>query len=133
MEAIRPCPQPRGRSCSWRNVLATEPENPIPAQDDDLEMRNRLAALSRDLKRNQARSAEKPKVDLTPSNMGQAVGLGVRVTSEFVAAVAVGGLIGWQLDKWLHWSPACLIVFLGLGTAAGFWNVYRLATQSGSK
>ena len=55
--------------------------------------------------------------------------LGFRVMSEFVAAVLVGGFIGWALDRWLGISPAALIVFLGFGAAAGFWNVYRIAMQ----
>lgn len=55
--------------------------------------------------------------------------LGIRVMSEFVAGVAVGALIGWQLDIWFRTSPVLLIVFLALGTAAGFWNVYRIAVK----
>ena len=47
-----------------------------------------------------------------------------------VAAVAVGGLIGWQCDRWFHTSPFLLILFLALGTAAGFWTVYRLAWKA---
>lgn len=58
---------------------------------------------------------------------GGAMGLGFRVLGEFVAAVVVGGVVGWQADEWLGSSPALLIVMVGLGTAAGFWNVYRIA------
>ena len=47
------------------------------------------------------------------------------------AAVVVGGFIGWAIDRWLGTSPGALIVFLALGTAAGFWNVYRIAMQPG--
>ena len=53
--------------------------------------------------------------------------------SEFVASVAVGGFIGWQLDRWLHTSPLLLILFIALGTAAGFWSVYRVAAGPGSR
>ena len=53
--------------------------------------------------------------------------LGFRVLAEFVAATVVGALIGWQLDAWIGTSPFLLILFLGFGVAAGFWNVYRLA------
>jgi len=60
--------------------------------------------------------------------------LGFRVLSEFVAAVVVGAFIGWQLDTWLRTSPAFLLIFLLFGTAAGFWNVYRIAVKPpGSK
>lgn len=67
-------------------------------------------------------------------SLGSAMSLGFRVLSEFVAAVVVGTLIGWQIDKWTGVSPLFLLVFLLLGTAAGFWNVYRIAvTPQGSK
>ena len=47
--------------------------------------------------------------------------------SEFVASVVVGAVIGWAIDHWLGSSPVALILFIGLGTAAGFWSVYRIA------
>ena len=59
--------------------------------------------------------------------------LGFRVLAEFVAGVVVGGFIGWQIDTWLGTTPFGLIVFLMLGTAAGFWNVYKIAANLGSR
>jgi len=47
--------------------------------------------------------------------------------AEFVGAVLVGGLLGWKVDEWLGTSPWLMIVLLGLGIAAGFWNIYRVA------
>lgn len=58
---------------------------------------------------------------------GGAMGLGFRVLGEFAAAVVVAGVVGWQADEWLGTSPALLIVMVAVGTAAGFWNVYRIA------
>lgn len=52
---------------------------------------------------------------------------GFRLSSELVAGVAVGALIGWLLDRWLGISPWGLIVFLLLGFAAGILNVMRAA------
>ena len=57
------------------------------------------------------------------------MGLAVRVLSEFVAAVIVGAVIGWGIDRVAGTSPAFLIVFLLMGAAAGFWNVYRIAMK----
>lgn len=96
-------------------------------EPDDRAMRARLDALGRDL----AGTAAKPKGDgpSSAAGMGSALNLGARVMSEFVAAVAVGGFIGWLLDRWLHTSPLLLIVFIALGTAAGFWSVYRVASR----
>jgi ATP synthase protein I len=44
-----------------------------------------------------------------------------------VAGVAVGGFIGWALDRLFGSAPFLLIVFLILGSAAGIMNVVRSA------
>ena len=63
---------------------------------------------------------------------GSAMGTAFRISSELVVGLLVGGLIGWQLDKWFESSPVFLLVFFILGAAAGIWNVIRtaLAMQS---
>lgn len=43
----------------------------------------------------------------------------------FVAAVAVGGLIGYFLDQWLHTGPWLMVVFGGLGFAGGILEIMR--------
>ena len=61
--------------------------------------------------------------------MGQtskALALGFRIISELAAGVIVGVLLGWQLDEWTGLAPLFLIIFLMLGTAAGFWNMVKL-------
>jgi len=52
---------------------------------------------------------------------------GFRLSTELVAGVIVGALIGWLLDRSLGISPWGLIVFLLLGFAAGVLNVMRAA------
>ena len=56
-----------------------------------------------------------------------AIARGFRMSTELVAGVLVGALIGWLLDRWLGISPWGLIVFLLLGFAAGVLNVMRAA------
>lgn len=56
-----------------------------------------------------------------------ALSQGVKIASELVASILVGGVIGWQLDKWLSTTPFLLIIFFLLGTAAGLRSVMRSA------
>jgi ATP synthase protein I len=65
----------------------------------------------------------------SPASMGNAMGLAFRVLSEFVAAVIVGAVIGWGIDRASGTTPAFLVVFLLMGAAAGIWNVYRIAIK----
>jgi ATP synthase protein I len=65
----------------------------------------------------------------SPASLGNAMGLAFRVLSEFVAAVIVGAFIGWWIDRVAGTTPAFVVVFLLMGAAAGFWNVYRIAMK----
>lgn len=94
-------------------------------------LRSRLGRLSADLNANENLDAGKGKKDagFSAGPLGEAVNLGFRVLAEFVSAVVVGALIGWLFDKWFGTSPLFLLVFILLGTAAGFWSVYRIAVK----
>jgi ATP synthase protein I len=56
-----------------------------------------------------------------------AMARGFRLSSELVAGVVVGAIIGWGFDRLLSTSPWGLIVFFLLGFAAGVVNVIRSA------
>jgi ATP synthase protein I len=56
---------------------------------------------------------------------GGSLRLALRVGTELVAALVVGMLIGWTLDRWLGTRPFMTIVFFFVGIAAGMINVYR--------
>jgi ATP synthase protein I len=108
-----------------------------PDKDDEaLQMKARLDRLSSALeaKNKSISSASDSSDPVAGGNIGRTMSLGFRVLSEFVAGIIVGCLMGWQFDEWFSTSPLFLILFLALGTAAGFWNVYRIAaapTQPG--
>ncbi len=98
--------------------------------DDDAAMRARLKNLSSAIdSRKTSAAPETPPGASAPDGMGSAMNVGARVVTELVSAVVVGAVIGWAIDRWLGSSPVALIVFLVLGTAAGFWNVYRIASR----
>ena len=56
-----------------------------------------------------------------------AMARGLRLSSELVAGVLVGAVIGWGIDRLLSTSPFGLIVFFLLGFVAGIVNVVRSA------
>lgn len=91
---------------------------------DEAALRARLGQLSSSL---DARPDARPKP--APSGGGDtqfgAMGMGLRVVSELVAGVVVGGGLGYLLDKWLHTKPVFLALFVVLGIVGGFWNVVR--------
>lgn len=55
-----------------------------------------------------------------------AMGVGLRVGVELLAALVVGLAIGWGLDRWLKTAPIFLALFVVLGGVAGVMNVWRL-------
>ena len=97
--------------------------------EEEAAMRERLAALGRDLGRRGEGAEPLRATEKGLSGTSAALNLGARAMTEFVASVTVSGFIGWQLDRWLGASPLLLILFIGLGVAAGFWSVYRVATK----
>ena len=57
------------------------------------------------------------------------LGRGMRLASEFIAAVRVGGGIGYLLDRWIGTSPWLMLVMMLVGFAAGVLNVVRSAAE----
>jgi ATP synthase protein I len=56
-----------------------------------------------------------------------AMARGFQLSSELIAGVVVGALIGWGIDRLLSTSPFGLITFFLLGFIAGIVNVVRSA------
>jgi ATP synthase protein I len=56
-----------------------------------------------------------------------AMARGFQLSSELIAGVVVGAVIGWGFDRLLSTSPFGLIVFFLLGFVAGVVNVIRSA------
>lgn len=67
------------------------------------------------------------------------LGIAFRFGTEMVAAVMVGGAMGWGIDwafqNWAHIQtrPAGLVVMFILGAAAGIRNVWRVSRQLGAE
>ncbi|ODT47533.1 MAG: hypothetical protein BGO80_15020 [Devosia sp. 63-57] len=54
---------------------------------------------------------------------------GLRIGTEFIAAVLVGAGIGYLIDFGLGTSPWGLLILLLMGFAAGILNVIRVVTE----
>lgn len=107
-------------------AVGNTPEKPqqsdAPAQgslDDRLrKLESHLAA------KGVGEEAKKQEQDNKNSNsMAQAV----KLSSEFIAGIIVGAVLGWFIDRVLGTNPWGLIIFLFLGFGAGTLNVLRSA------
>jgi ATP synthase protein I len=85
----------------------------------------RLTELERELQRARGRRETKPE----PESRQSQLGIAFRLVTELVAAVIVGGAVGWALDRVLGTSPILLILMFFAGVAAGFRNVLRAARE----
>ena len=59
------------------------------------------------------------------SNIGQAF----KLSTELVAAVLVGTIIGFIIDNWFDTKPWLIIIFFFVGVVAGILNVIRSAKK----
>ncbi|MFC3705396.1 AtpZ/AtpI family protein [Devosia honganensis] len=96
------------------------PEN---AREATRDLASRIASAKRE------RQAEDDKAsrDASPEMSGLARGL--RIGTEFIAAVLVGAGIGYLIDLGLGTSPWGLLILLLMGFAAGILNVIRVVAE----
>ena len=65
-----------------------------------------------------------------PKNEGSnaaSLGKALKISTELVAAVAVGTTLGYILDNWFDTRPLLTIIFFFIGAAAGILNVIKSA------
>jgi ATP synthase protein I len=90
-------------------------------------IRRRLDDLGEKLA--EAEGRHRPASGPQPQGHGAALGQALRLGVELVAGVAVGGFIGWALDRFFGTAPLLMVVFLGIGATAGILNVVRTAKR----
>lgn len=86
---------------------------------------DRLARLGKEIEDVQSRRL--PKTSNRQDYSGIAVGY--RMSAEFVAAIAVGAVLGYGIDWLAPTSPFGLILGLGFGFAAGVMTLLRSARR----
>jgi len=72
----------------------------------------------------------KAETDLTPAvkqvkSFSQQFAIAMELPFVLVGTILVGGAIGYFLDRWLHTKPVMMLIFGGLGFAAGVRDVLR--------
>jgi ATP synthase protein I len=105
--------------------------NHEPSSSDEAALSARLGNLDRRL--SQLGGSRRAQMDQTGAGSGDgaarasAMARGFRMSSELIAGVVVGALMGWGFDRLLSTSPWGLIVFVLIGFTAGVLNVIRSA------
>ena len=84
------------------------------------EISTRLEIAKKNIKKNQ------PKND---GSNAASFGKALKISTELVAAVAVGSTIGFILDNWFDTKPLLTIFFFIMGVAAGIINVIKSAKK----
>ena len=74
-----------------------------------------------------AKSKLKKNSDSDKEKRGMFMGNAFKLSTEFVAAVAVGTIIGFILDSWFGTKPWLIIIFFIIGVITGMLNVIRSA------
>jgi len=85
----------------------------------------RLAEIEERLRKAREKRDEVRQVEAPNSKLG----IAFRLVTELMAAVIVGGAMGWGLDRLLGTGPFLLIVMFMVGVAAGIFTVVRTAQQ----
>lgn len=75
-------------------------------------------------------SKEKPSSNLPPAakdvkNFSRQFAQAMELPFVLVAAILVGGAMGFFLDRWLHTKPALMMILGGIGFVAGVRDVLR--------
>ena len=80
--------------------------------------------------------AKKSIKNMRNNNQGSnaaSLGKALKISTELVAAVLVGSIIGFLLDDWFDTKPLLTICFFVIGVAAGILNVFRSAKKMQNK
>jgi len=88
--------------------------------------RERLDALDEKISASRQGQVPPEKQARVNANM---LGLAYRLLVEILVGIAVGGFVGWWMDKVLDTKPIWMLVFLVLGMGAGLMNSVRTVNE----
>ncbi|WEK03061.1 MAG: AtpZ/AtpI family protein [Candidatus Devosia phytovorans] len=96
---------------------------PDSARGVTQDLASRIASAKRD------RLIEERKASPDNSEAMAGYARGMRIATEFIAAIVVGCILGYLVDLGLGSSPWGLLIGMLMGFAAGILNVTRVVTQ----
>ena len=67
------------------------------------------------------------KSNISKQSSSSNLGVAFKMSTEMVAAVVVGTIIGFILDNWFGTKPWLILIFFFVGVVAGILNVIRSA------
>ena len=73
------------------------------------------------------------KSNISKQSSSSSLGIAFKMSTEMVAAVVVGTIIGFILDNWFGTKPWLILTFFFVGVVAGILNVVRSAKNMQSK
>ena len=73
------------------------------------------------------------KSKISKDSNSSKLGIAFKISTEMVAAVVVGTIIGFILDNWFGTKPWLILIFFFVGVIAGIVNVIRSAKSIQSK
>ncbi len=88
-----------------------------------------LAALDAKIRAHTEAHRQKNPEPAETGRRSTAIGMAFRLSTEMVAGLVAGGVIGWIFDDLLGTKPWGLLTFFFLGMAAGILNVFRTAQK----
>ena len=101
-----------------------------PSKPEGLSQRERAAFKNRlDQLGKKLDDATEQSSGAQPKSGGSGLGIAMRMGSEFVVAVLIGGAMGWGLDQWLGSTPFLMFLFIMFGFAAGTLNIIRVGKE----
>ncbi len=69
------------------------------------------------------------KIYKKDENKSSMLGIAFKMSTELVAAVLIGSIIGFIFDSWFGTKPWLILIFFFIGVIAGILNVIRSAKR----
>ena len=107
--------------------MKTPTEQESDKGDAGTDNRSDLAALDAKIRAHTEAHRQKNPEPAETGRRSTAIGMAFRLSTEMVAGLVAGGIIGWVVDDLLGTKPWGLLTFFFLGMAAGILNVFRTA------